>query len=150
MADCRKQHATLCEAWLKAFSQSMADTLRVTRLERIRAIREKLEALGYVKDLASLDRRLFEKHDLVFQAQPLTPLGQFFIHLKLLAPNQDSCAVWSRIKDPLIRMMDEARETRCKLEHAALVVQQKPTAVAVLRQFKSQRISTPRLWPAFA
>ncbi|KAG6916758.1 hypothetical protein DXG01_005503 [Tephrocybe rancida] len=113
-----KAHAALCVTWAQAQTHDRSSELRQLRIERRKAIIEKLKGLGYEKDIASIRRpHSLADHELVKKPQKLTD------------------RVWANIREGILKFMDQMREMRLEREHIQRLHNRKSSAVVVYRGY---------------
>ncbi|KAF5385100.1 hypothetical protein D9615_001049 [Tricholomella constricta] len=125
-----QKHSSICTAWARTQTFDRSYELQQMRTDRRLAIIAKLEALGYAEDVAGIRfPDSLGDHDLVKKPQKLTD------------------RVWSNIKGPIIDFMEEMRVKRLAREHAQLVVDRKPSAIANFRDYKNQHLPLTDIMP---
>ncbi|KAF8807884.1 hypothetical protein BYT27DRAFT_7099840 [Phlegmacium glaucopus] len=123
-------HAKLCEAWAKDQTLDRDQQLQQLREDRLAAITQKLEDLGWAEDIAGITMPdSLANHKLVDRPQLLTE------------------RIWTNIKQGILEFMAEMRDKRLKREFAALVDRRKQSALTVLRTFKNARLPETEIMP---
>ncbi|KAG6849552.1 hypothetical protein H0H93_007500 [Arthromyces matolae] len=111
-------HAKLCQGWAKSQVKDRSTELQQLKDMRLAAIIDKLTQLGYAEEIASIRYPdSLENHPLVKKPQKLTE------------------RIWANIKEEMLQFMDAMHTKRLEREHDDLVLQRKPSAVAVFRDY---------------
>ncbi|GLB43588.1 hypothetical protein LshimejAT787_1401000 [Lyophyllum shimeji] len=125
-----QKHALLCSAWARNQNFDRSHELQQLKDERRHAVIARLNALGYAEDIAGIRYPdALEDHALVKKPQKLTD------------------RIWANIKGPIIDFMEEMRTKRLAREHAQLVLERKPSAVAAFRDYKNSRLPVTDVMP---
>ncbi|KAF9469536.1 hypothetical protein BDZ94DRAFT_5246 [Collybia nuda] len=125
-----QHHAVLCEIWSQSQLSQRSYELQQLREDRLQAIIERLEGLGWEKDVQSIEYPdSLEEHKLVKRPQRLTD------------------SIWGRIKGPILEFMAGMREKRLLRERAELILERKNTAAQFLRTYKNARLPYIEILP---
>ncbi|KDR85510.1 hypothetical protein GALMADRAFT_234422 [Galerina marginata CBS 339.88] len=124
------EHAQRCEIWEQSQLKNRDAEIRHLKEERLAAIVQKLEELGWGKDVAGIryPDSLFNVKK-VNQTQPLTE------------------RIWANIKDDVLEYMRQMREKRLKREFDATVRARKYIAIEALRGYKNSKVSENLVMP---
>ncbi|KAK2464756.1 hypothetical protein APHAL10511_003174 [Amanita phalloides] len=123
-------HALRCEEWAKNQNEDKAMERDRLREERKRAIIEKLKELGWGRDLESI--------------RPPDSLDEL---KNVREPKRLTDRIWINIQDPVLEFMAKMRRKRIERENKEIIMRRKRAAMAVLQQYKNDRLPYQEIMP---
>ncbi|KAG5638024.1 hypothetical protein H0H81_002225 [Sphagnurus paluster] len=138
-----EKHARICADWALTQTVDRNSELQHLKTER----RLELTQLGYGKDIEGIRAPdSLKNHDLVKKPQKLTERSTLF-HSVPFKISDVRGLVWKNISPQIIQFMNEMRAKRLAREHAELVLERKPSAIAVFKEYKDNLLNLTDIMP---